>query len=82
MSYEKVKQAQKVKVGLKQTLKAVERGEAKEVIIAQDADPQLISRIKAACENHEVPVSYVDSMRKLGKVCGIDVGASSVVIEK
>lgn len=82
MSYEKVKQAQKYKVGLKQTLKLVERGEAKEVIVAKDADTELIRRIQAACEAKQVPISYVDSKRKLGQVCGIDVSAASVVIQK
>ena len=30
----------------------------------------------------EVPVKYVDSMKKLGKACGIDVGAAAVAIIK
>jgi large subunit ribosomal protein L7A len=80
MSYEKVKQAKHIKVGLKQTLKAIQRGEAKEVIIAQDADAHVIGQIQTACADHEVPVSFVDSKRELGKVSGIDVGAASVAI--
>jgi large subunit ribosomal protein L7A len=27
-----------------------------------------------------VPILYVDSMKKLGKACGIEVGASTVAI--
>ena len=27
-----------------------------------------------------VPVTYVESMKKLGKACGIDVGAAAVAI--
>ena len=38
MSYEKVKQARKLVIGTKQTLKAIKNGIVKEVIIAEDAD--------------------------------------------
>lgn len=82
MSYEKVKQAKKVKVGLKQTIKAVEKGSALEVIIAEDAEPHIVSRITETCQHCQVPFTYVRSMKELGKVCGIDVGAASVAIEK
>lgn len=82
MSYEKVKQAKKIKVGLKQTLKAVERGEAQEVIVAKDADEPIIRQVEAACARHQVPLHYVDSKGKLGEACGIDVGAASVAIQK
>ena len=29
-----------------------------------------------------VPITYVDSMKMLGKACGIDVGAATVAIKK
>jgi large subunit ribosomal protein L7A len=37
--------------------------------------------IKTAKELN-VPITYVDSMRMLGKACGIDVGAATVAIKK
>lgn len=80
MSYEKVKQAKHIKVGLRQTIKAIKRGEASEVIIAEDADAHIIEQIETACLHHQVPVVYVDSMRQLGKTCGIEVGAACVAI--
>ena len=30
----------------------------------------------------DIPVTYVDSMNKLGKACGIEVGAAVVAITK
>ncbi|MCM3117895.1 50S ribosomal protein L7ae-like protein [Neobacillus sp. MER 74] len=80
MSYEKVLQAQKFVIGTKQTVKALKEGNVKELIIANDADPKLTSKVVDEALEINVPILYVDSMRKLGKACGIEVGASTVAI--
>ncbi|RKD22746.1 ribosomal protein L7Ae-like protein [Ammoniphilus oxalaticus] len=80
MSYDKVKQASKVIIGMKQTLKAVEQGMVKEVFVAKDADPRIIEKIIGVCSEKEVSVEYVDSMKQLGKACGIEVGAATAAI--
>lgn len=82
MSYEKVQQAKKKRIGLKQTMKCIELRDADEVVIAEDADPHIISQILCICKQNEIPISYVDSMKKLGKTCGIDVGAATVALKK
>lgn len=82
MSYEKVKQAKHLSVGLKQTLKAIEQDQAEEIIIAKDADKKITSKVIQSCKDKRIKVSYVDSMRRLGKVCGIDVGAATVALLK
>jgi large subunit ribosomal protein L7A len=69
-------------VGLKQSLKALQNGEAKTVIIAKDADESIIEEVKLICDNNNIEVIYVDEMKKLGKACNIDVGASVVCILK
>lgn len=76
MSYEKVSQAHKLCIGTKQTIKMVEAGKAEQVFVAQDADPRVTSKVVSLCEKSGIDVIYVDSMRKLGKACGIDVGAA------
>lgn len=76
MSYEKVKQANMLTIGTKQTLKMVEKGKAIEVYVAQDADPKITGKIIHLCRKTGVPVVYVDSMKKLGRACGIEVGAA------
>lgn len=63
-------------VGTKQTLKAVETGKAAEVFVAQDADPRMINRIVQLCSQKGVKLTEVDTMRNLGKACGIEVGAA------
>ncbi len=82
MSYEKVKQAKKLSVGVKQTLKAVEAEEVLEVIIARDADPHYVAEIISLSKENEIKITYVESMKKLGKSSGIEVGAATVGILK
>lgn len=72
-----------VKVGTKQTTKMVEQGKATMVYVAQDADSRLVSRIVQLCRQHNVEITFVDTMRSLGKACGIDVGtAAAAVVEE
>jgi large subunit ribosomal protein L7A len=80
MSYEKVLQAKNVVIGTKQTVKALKLGTVKEVVIAKDADHKVIAKIVSTAEETMVPVLYVDSMKKLGKACSIDVGAAAIAI--
>ena len=82
MSYEKLKQAQSYTVGMKQSIKLIEEGQALEVFIASDADRQILSRIHSLCNKMGVQVTYVDSMKQLGKVCGIEVGAAVVALRQ
>jgi large subunit ribosomal protein L7A len=80
MSYEKVLLAESIFVGTKQTARAIKTGNVNEVIIAIDADPRLTSKIVELANEINVPVSYVESMHKLGKICGINVGSAVVAI--
>lgn len=80
MSYEKVLQAKSIFVGTKQTARAVKTGNVSEVIIAMDADPRLTSKIVEIANETDIPITYVDSMKKLGKACGINVGSAVVAI--
>ena len=80
MSYEKVLQANNIIIGTRQTVKALQSGTIKEVVIAKDADPKVIAKVANKATEFNVPILYVDSMKKLGKACGIDVGAATVAI--
>ncbi|WP_394239272.1 50S ribosomal protein L7ae-like protein [Niallia oryzisoli] len=80
MSYEKVFQANSIIIGTKQTARALKTENISEVLIAMDADPRLTSKIAIQAEEANVTVTYVDSMKKLGKTCGIKVGAAVVAI--
>ena len=80
MPYETVKQAGKISIGTKQATKLIEAGQAKEVFVAKDADLRVTSKVIALCKKMGVQVTYVDSMKLLGKACGIEVGAAIAAV--
>ena len=63
-------------VGAKQTKRALTGGTAVAVYLADDADPRVTEAIRELCVEHKVPVYDVPSMKELGHVCGIAVGAA------
>lgn len=80
MSNDEGKQAGKLKIGTKQTTRMVELGRAVEVFVAKDADPHLQARIVNLCKKMGVKWTYVESMKSLGKACGIEVGAAMAAV--
>jgi large subunit ribosomal protein L7A len=80
MSYEKVLQAKEVIVGTKQTVKALQEGRVKCLVIATDADSKVTAKVLQIANEVQTPISHVDSMKKLGKACGIEVAAAAVAI--
>ncbi len=69
-------------VGVKQSTKAVENGVATSVIIARDCEQRVVRGIIELCEKTSIPVTYADSMKQLGKACGIEVDAAVACILK
>ena len=67
-------------VGLKQVKKAVNKGLAKKVFIAGDAEQHIREPLKKLCEQKGTEYLLVESMKALGHACGIDVGAAAVAI--
>ncbi|ENH95861.1 ribosomal protein L7Ae [Gracilibacillus halophilus YIM-C55.5] len=83
MSYEKVAMGKdQVIIGTKQTVKAMKNGNAQEVILARDADEHVTAKVLHVANEYEIPYSYVNSMKRLGKTCGIEVGAAAVAIKR
>lgn len=82
MSYEKVTQLQsRIIIGTKQTLKAMNNGEVQELYIAKDADEHITGKVMEEAVKLNIPYIIVDSKKKLGKACQIDVDASTVAIK-
>jgi large subunit ribosomal protein L7A len=69
-------------VGLKQVLRAVKAGQAKEVYLCKDADEFIYRQVESVCEEHGVPVIPLDSMEALGKACLIAVKTATAAILK
>ena len=69
-------------VGVKQSTKAVETGMAARVFIAKDCEQRVVRGIIELCDKASVPITYTDSMKQLGKACGIEVEAAVACILK
>lgn len=71
----------KVRRGTNETTKAVERGQAQLVVIAEDVEPEeIVMHLPVLCEEKNTPYIYVPSKLELGRYAGIDVAAASVCI--
>ncbi len=75
-------QEQKTVVGVKQLKKALEKGQAKQVFLAENADPALTGPILELCRACRVQCAWVATMAELGRACGIDVGAAAAAVVK
>ena len=72
-----------VRKGTNETTKAIERAQAKLVIIAEDVDPpEVVAHLPLLCEERKIPYIFVPSKEKIGNAAGIDVPAASVCIVK
>lgn len=69
-------------VGANQTAKAIRKGKAEVVFVAQDADRRVVEPVLRAAHAMGVPVVEVASGKELGRACGIAVGASAAAILK
>lgn len=77
---DQLKNARRKVAGMKQTMKALEKGEALAVFIARDAEEKICRPVAALCEARGVELHYVDTMQELGKLCGIKVKAATAAI--
>lgn len=71
----------KIKKGTNETTKAIERGVAKFVVIAEDVEPpEVVAHLPLLCEEKKVPYIFVPNKNQLGSSSGIEVPAASVAI--
>lgn len=72
-----------VRKGTNEATKAVERAQAKLVVIAEDVDPpEVIAHLPILCDERKIPYVFVPSKEKLGTAVGIDVPCASACIIK
>jgi len=76
---ERLKKAKKT-IGTKQTTKAVQKGIARVVYLASDAEKHITEPLLKLCSEKAVEVIMVESMAELGQACGIEVGSASAAI--
>lgn len=71
----------KIRKGVNEVIKSIERGQAKFVVIAMDVDPpEIVAFLPTLCDERKIPYTFVTSKRGLGDAAGLQVSASSVSI--
>jgi large subunit ribosomal protein L7Ae len=72
-----------VRKGTNEATKAVERSQAKLVVIAEDVDPpEVIAHLPFLCDERKIPYVFVPNKDKLGSAVGIDVPCAAACILK
>ena len=72
----------KLKIGFKEVLKAIEANHTQKVFVAEDCEDRIKNSLADAAYKAGVLVEYAETMRELGKSCGIDVGTSCAAVLK
>ena len=70
----------RVVVGAKQLKKALQKGTARYVYLAENADPAITELLTELCRQSKTQFSWVDTMADLGRACGIEVGAAAAAV--
>ncbi len=74
--------AKSYKVGVKQSQKALDMSYAHSLYVAKDAEQHVIRHVVDTANTNEIPVYWIHSMKELGHLCKIDVGAAIAVVTK
>lgn len=71
----------KIRKGVNETTKAIERGIAKLVLIAKDVNPaEITMHISPLCQEKNIPFVEVASKEELGTVAGLAVSTVAVAV--
>ncbi len=71
-----------LRIGLKASMRAVKEGCVSKLFVAEDAQKNLTQPLVALAEASYIDTEYIASMKALGRLCQIDVGAAAAVIIK
>jgi len=78
---EAAKNTGNVRKGTNEATKAVERGVAKLVVIAEDVEPkEIVMHLPALCDEKKTPYAFVPSKVELGRAVGLNVGSAAVAV--
>lgn len=75
----RLKDSSKV-VGLKQTLRAIDKGNVKLVYIADDAQKHVIQKVIDRAGQQNVPIVHVPTMEELAQACNVEVKTATAAL--
>ncbi|MFP4218723.1 MAG: 50S ribosomal protein L7Ae [Salinarchaeum sp.] len=71
----------RVKKGTNETTKAVERGTAALIVIAEDVQPEeIVMHLPELADEKDVPYVFVDTQDEIGRAAGLEVGSAAAAI--
>ncbi len=73
----------KIRKGVNETTKSIERGLSKLVIMAEDVSPEeILMHVPVICDEKKITYTYVPSKAELGKAAGLEVPTGAISIEE
>ncbi len=73
----------KIRKGMNEVTKSIERSNAKLVIMAEDVSPpEILFHVPLLCEEKMIPYAYLSTKKELGNAVRISVGSSAISIDK
>lgn len=70
-----------VKKGTNETTKAIERGNAELVVIAEDVQPEeIVMHLPELADEKDTPFIFVPAQDDLGRASGLEVGSAAAAI--
>lgn len=71
----------KIKKGVNEATKAIEREKAKLVVVANDINPpEIVMHLPALCEEKKIPFIVAGTKTELGASAGLEVSTSAVAV--
>jgi large subunit ribosomal protein L7Ae len=72
-----------LKIAANEATKAIERGRAKLVLVAENVEPpEIVAHIPMLCDERKAPYVYVPEKQRLGEAAGLMVGSAAAAIEE
>ncbi|TFF99429.1 MAG: 50S ribosomal protein L7ae [Promethearchaeota archaeon] len=72
----------KIRKGMNEVTKSIERGQAKFVVMAEDVSPpEILYHVPLLCEEKNIPYAYISNKKNLGNAANLNIGASSIAID-
>ena len=70
-----------IRKGTNETTKAIERGNAQLVVIAEDVQPEeIVLHLPELADERDIPFVYVGSQSDVGRAVGLEVGSAAAAI--
>jgi large subunit ribosomal protein L7Ae len=70
-----------VKKGTNETTKAVERGNAELVLIAEDVSPEeIVMHLPELADEKGIPYLFIETQDEVGQAAGLEVGSAAAAI--